>query len=147
MNLSRRKVSSKIIAVDFDGTIVEENYPEIGNEIPGALDTIRALQKNGHKVFLWTMRCKGRLQEAVDWIESKGIYLDGINRSPAQFSDSPKQFANVYIDDRNFETTLRKTESGKLVLDWSGIAETFKVAGLIEDADLKEILKNFEEDK
>ena len=41
------------IAVDFDGTIVEHRYPEIGEERPFAIDTLKMLIKDRHKLILW----------------------------------------------------------------------------------------------
>lgn len=93
------------IAVDFDGTIVTHEFPRIGNLLPGAKETIKALQANGHKVFLWTMRGyhpehKRCLEEAAQYLESIDCTLDAINRSTSGFSTtSPKQHANLYIDD------------------------------------------------
>ena len=55
------------IAIDFDGTIVEHRYPEIGREIPFAIETLKRLIKDGHKLILWTVREGELLQEAVDW--------------------------------------------------------------------------------
>ena len=54
------------IAVDFDGTIVEHRYPEIGKEILFAFDTLKALQKQGHQLILWTYRSGKELHEAVE---------------------------------------------------------------------------------
>ena len=45
-----------VIALDFDGTIVEHKYPEIGEEIPFATETIRMLIAERHKVILWSVR-------------------------------------------------------------------------------------------
>ena len=53
-----------IIAVDFDGTIVEHRYPEIGREKPFAFDTLKMLQKEGHRLILWTVREDKLLEEA-----------------------------------------------------------------------------------
>lgn len=57
--------NSKIIAVDFDGTIVEHRYPEIGKEMMFAFATLKALKKKGHKLILWTFRDGERLEDAV----------------------------------------------------------------------------------
>ncbi len=61
-----------IIAVDFDGTIVEHAYPEIGKPIPFAIETLLQLQKDGHKLILWTVRRGRLLQEAVDYCAERG---------------------------------------------------------------------------
>ena len=62
-----------IIAVDFDGTIVEHRYPEIGREKPFAFDTLKMLQKEGHRLILWTVREDKLLEEAVDFCRQHGI--------------------------------------------------------------------------
>ena len=135
-----------IVGVDFDGTIVSENYPNIGVEIPGALDTIKILRKRGHKVFLYTMRghSKGRdvLQEAIDWLWNRGIELDGINESPEQFSTSPKQYATLYIDDRQFNAPIRYWRGVK-IYDWRPVADYLVENGYISNLDYIQILKNF----
>ena len=58
------------IAVDFDGTIVEHKYPEIGKEVMFAIQTLKALQEQGHQLILWTYRSGKELDEAVEFAES-----------------------------------------------------------------------------
>lgn len=66
-----------IIAVDFDGTIVEHRYPAIGKELPFATSTLRQLMEDGHRLILWTVREGDLLQEAVDFCEQRGVsFLD-----------------------------------------------------------------------
>ncbi len=62
-----------IIAVDFDGTIVEHKYPEIGKPIPFAIETLLKLQQEQHRLILWTVREGGLLQEAIDYCEAQGL--------------------------------------------------------------------------
>ena len=62
-----------IIAVDFDGTIVEHRYPKIGKEIPFAIQTLRTLIKEGHQLILWSVREGALLQEALDWCHERGV--------------------------------------------------------------------------
>ena len=62
-----------IIAVDFDGTIVEHRYPEIGREKPFAFDTLKMLQKEGHRLILWTVREDKLLEEAVEFCRQHGV--------------------------------------------------------------------------
>ena len=57
--------SPMTIAVDFDGTIVEHKYPSIGKEIPFATATLKMLQRDGHRLILWTVREGELLDEAV----------------------------------------------------------------------------------
>ena len=94
------------IAVDFDGTIVEHRYPEIGEEKLFAFDTIKQLQKLGHQVILWTYRAGKELDEAVEYCRKNGVEFYAVNKSYPEevFSDdeiSRKIDAEVFIDDRN----------------------------------------------
>ncbi|MBN2598090.1 BT0820 family HAD-type phosphatase [Labilibaculum sp.] len=95
-----------IIAVDFDGTIVQHKYPEIGNEIPFAIESLMALQKEGHQIILWTYRTEENLFEAVDFCEKRGLEFYAVNSNypEEEFDDtiSRKIYADLYIDDRNF---------------------------------------------
>jgi len=94
------------IAVDFDGTIVEHKYPEIGKEILFAFETLRALQEQGHQLILWTFRSGKELDEAVEYCRRNGVEFYAINSSypEEEFDedyDSRKIDADVFIDDRN----------------------------------------------
>lgn len=93
------------IAVDFDGTIVEDEYPKIGKPIIFAFDTLKKLQENGHRLILWTYR-KGRmLEEAIKFCEENGVVFYAVNKSfPEEEFDpeySRKINADFFIDDRN----------------------------------------------
>ena len=94
-----------IIAVDFDGTIVEHKYPKIGKAFPFAIDTLKALQKNGHQIILWTYRTGIQLDEAVKFCHSKGLEFYAVNKNyPEEEFDIAiprKIHADIYIDDRN----------------------------------------------
>jgi hypothetical protein len=94
------------IAVDFDGTIVEHDYPKIGRPIPFALEVLRKLhEEEHHKLILWTMREGRSLQEAVDYCAKNGVYFFAHNKNypeeEFQEGDPRKIGADVYIDDRN----------------------------------------------
>ena len=94
-----------IIAVDFDGTIVEHEYPRIGAPIPFATDTLLQLQRDGHLLILWTVREGELLQEAVDYCRGFGVDFYAINQSfPGERPEekpSRKLTADLFIDDRN----------------------------------------------
>jgi len=94
-----------IIAVDFDGTIVENKYPKIGQEIIFAIDTLKALNKKGHQIILWTFRSGKQLEEAVTFCEKRGVEFYAINKSyPEEVYEetiSRKINADLFIDDRN----------------------------------------------
>lgn len=96
---------SLTIAVDFDGTIVEHDYPRIGREMLFAFDTLRALQNKGHRLILWTIREGRLLEEAVAYCRSRGIEFYAVNRSFPEEVLGPqisrKVLADIFIDDRN----------------------------------------------
>jgi hypothetical protein len=94
------------IAVDFDGTIVEHKYPEIGKEMLFAFETLKALQKHRHQLILWTYRAGKELDEAVEYCRSNGIEFYAVNKSypEEEFNEeiaSRKIEADLFIDDRN----------------------------------------------
>lgn len=88
------------IAIDFDGTCVTHEYPNIGKDI-GAIPVLQQLVKDGHKLILYTMRSGKELDDAVQWFNTNNIPLYGINENPSQkrWTTSPKIFAHIYIDD------------------------------------------------
>lgn len=93
------------IAIDFDGTIVENRYPSIGKPMLFALETMKELQKNNHQLILWTYRSGRELEEAVEFCRGKGIEFYAVNKNyPEEYFDesiSRKIIADIYIDDRN----------------------------------------------
>lgn len=94
------------IAIDFDGTIVEDAYPKIGKPNLFAFQTLQKLQEKGHRLVLWTYRHGERLQEAVNFCRDNGIEFYAVNNSfPEEKFDndaSRKINADLFIDDRNF---------------------------------------------
>lgn len=96
-----------LIAVDFDGTIVEHKYPEIGKERPFAIDVLKQLAEDGNKLVLWTSREGETLQEAIDFCHRRGLDFYAVNSElpdSALFAKAPacrKVRADLYIDDRN----------------------------------------------
>lgn len=96
-----------LIAVDFDGTIVEHRYPEIGPEIPFAVQTLRMLIAERHKLILWSVREGELLDEAVNWCRERGIEFYAVNRDyPEETLTNNDHFSrklkvDVFIDDRN----------------------------------------------
>lgn len=94
-------MNSYIIAVDFDGTCVEHEYPSVGMDVEGAAETLRALNNKGHRLILFTMRSGEKLEKAIKWFKDRDIELWAVNENPEQkqWTESPKVFADVYIDD------------------------------------------------
>lgn len=94
------------IAVDFDGTIVEHRYPEIGREIPFAIDTLKMLTKEGHRLILWSVREGHLLEEAVKWCRERGLEFYAVNKDYPEESREDKNYSRklkveMFIDDRN----------------------------------------------
>ena len=69
-----------VIAVDFDGTIVSHEYPNIGEEIPFATETLRMLAKDRHRLILWSVREGKLLQDAVEWCKKRGVEFYAVNK-------------------------------------------------------------------
>ena len=111
-----------IIAIDFDGTIVEDAYPKIGKPLLFSIETIKKLQSEGHRLILWTYRTGKRLKEAVEFCKKEGIEFYSINKSyPEEELDSKtsrKIHADLFIDDRNIGGFIGWTEVHKLVLNY-----------------------------
>ncbi len=95
------------IAVDFDGTIVEHRYPEIGKELPFATQTLKMLIADRHKLILWSVREGKLLDDAVEWCRQRGVEFYAVNKDfpeedlSKNQSFSRKLKADVWIDDRN----------------------------------------------
>ena len=94
------------IAVDFDGTIVEHEYPKIGKPIPFAIVVLKKLQYEDHHMFiLWTVREGTLLDEAVEYCKNKGLEFYAVNKNFPEETLEPgisrKIVADIYIDDRN----------------------------------------------
>lgn len=95
------------IAVDFDGTIVEDRYPEIGPEIPFATDTLKMLIKEHHRLILWTVREGEALEAAVNWCKERGVEFYAVNKDYPEETVQNNQYfsrkikADKFIDDRN----------------------------------------------
>ncbi|PLX19261.1 MAG: hydrolase [Marinilabiliales bacterium] len=108
-----------IIAVDFDGTIVDHEYPLIGKPKLFAFETLKALQEKGHQLILWTYRSGNELKQAVEYCRRNGIEFYAVNKNyPEEVYDdsmSRKIMADVYIDDRNVGGFLGWSEIWKIL--------------------------------
>lgn len=98
--------SNKKIAIDFDGTIVEDAYPSVGKAKLFAFETMYKLQSEGYRLILWTYRSGKYLQEAIDFCKKNGIEFYAVNSSfEGEVFDlstqSRKIDADLFIDDRN----------------------------------------------
>ena len=97
-----------IIAVDFDGTIVEHRYPEIGRERPFAIETLKMLIADHHRLILWSVREGQLLEDAVKWCKDRGVEFYAVNKDYPEENGtennnhfSRKLKVDLFIDDRN----------------------------------------------
>lgn len=127
-----------ILAIDFDGTVVEHKYPDIGKDVPHAVRVLKRIISNNHQIIIWTMRCDKYLDEAVDWYKKNGIPFTGanINKSQNVWTNSPKVYAHRYIDDaavgcplitQNISTTI----ISRAYVDWLAIEKILESEGLL----------------
>ena len=98
-------ISGIKIAVDFDGTIVDHEYPEIGKEKLFAFLTLKELNKKGARLILWTLRTGKELDDAVEYCRKNGVEFYAVNKNyPEEVLNdtvSRKIDADIYIDDKN----------------------------------------------
>jgi ABC-type sugar transport system substrate-binding protein len=119
-----------IIAIDFDGTCVTHDYPDVGRDI-GAAEVIKKFVERGDQIILFTMRSGKTLQDAVDWFTANGIPLFGVNANPQQhtWTSSPKPYAHIYIDDAALGVPLmRPIGNGRPYVKWNDVAALMGVA-------------------
>ena len=110
-----RRIRHLWIAVDFDGMLVRERWPEVGEEMPGALEALRNFHADLHYLVLNTCRKGDLLREAAAWLKHRGVYglFESVNRNSrrrcAMFGgvDVRKISADVYLDDRNIPPVPR----------------------------------------
>ncbi len=95
------------IGIDFDGTIVEDRYPDIGQERPFAIDTLKMLIKDRHRLILWSVREGKYLEDAVNWCKERGVEFYAVNNDyPEEKPENNQHFSrklkvDLWIDDRN----------------------------------------------
>lgn len=108
------------IAVDFDGTIVHHEFPQIGEPLPFVWTWLKQFQDMGAKLILWTMRSGETLEDAVALCKQNEVEFYGINKNPTQrrWTDSPKAYANLYIDDAAFGCPTLPKPEGRPFVDW-----------------------------
>lgn len=134
-----------IIAVDFDGTIVEHKYPAIGKELPFAIETLKKLRDDRHKLILWTVREGRLLEEALAFCHERGLDFYAVNRDyPEEEKGQNNHFSrklkvDLFIDDRNlgglpdwgtiYEMVSKKLSYEDLMRKYEGDYEPEKRSG------------------
>lgn len=115
------------ICVDFDGTMVDHKYPQIGEPVPGAISWCKIFQSKGIGLILWTMRSDEPLAEAVQYMNDAGIDLYGVNDNPTQkmWTNSRKVYSPMYIDDAAIGCPLLSIPGfQRPCVDWNGVGMT-----------------------
>jgi hypothetical protein len=130
-----------IIAIDFDGTIVDHQYPDIGDEVPGAIETIKALALAGHQLILYTMRSdkpeakEFTLTAAIEFCQWRGVIFNAVNVNPQQkeWTASPKVYAQIYIDDAALGCPIRENPrmGGRPYVDWHAVGRLLRKRGAL----------------
>ncbi len=137
------------ICLDFDGTCVSHEFPDIGKDI-GAIPVLRELVANGHRLILFTMRSDRKkkkkvdgieviieenvLTEAIAWFERNEIPLYGVQKNPMQrfWTSSPKAYGHLYIDDANLGCPLiYDEECERPYVDWAKVRELLQEKGIL----------------
>jgi hypothetical protein len=95
----------EIIAVDFDGTLCESKWPEIGAPNDELIHYLKGEKRHGSKLILWTNRVGNLLNNAIDWCRERDLEFDAVNANLPEAvalykNDTRKIFAHKYIDDR-----------------------------------------------
>jgi len=123
------------IAIDFDGTIVENRYPGIGKPKSFAFQTMKKLEEQGFTLILWTYRSGEKLQEAVDFCKENGIEFYAVNKSypEEEYTNdiSRKIQADIFIDDRNIGGFLGWGKVYQLLMDGQPEEEKKKSKGIL----------------
>lgn len=138
------------IAIDFDGTVVTHDFPNIGKDI-GAVPVLKQLVEKGHQLILFTMRSDVKepksydkeiiskagmyLSDAIIWFKENGISLHGIQYNPTQkdWTSSNKCYAQLYIDDAALGAPLIEDSDyhNRPYIDWSEVEQLLKAKGII----------------
>lgn len=138
------------ICIDFDGTCVSHEFPQIGKDI-GAIPVLKELVDSGHKLILFTMRSNQKKKKKVDgetvvveenfladalkWFEDNGIQLYGVQKNPKQrfWTSSPKAYGHLYIDDANLGCPLVIPEDdSRPYVDWAKVREILVEKGILK---------------
>ena len=126
---------SNIIAVDFDGTIVEQRFPDVGPIVPYAMSTMHRIQDAGHRIILWTCRTGDNLKDAVNLLNDHGIRLHGINANAYDDeygTGGIKAWAHLYIDDMALGAPLSSSlHQERWFIDWQRVEVDLEARGWI----------------
>lgn len=109
-----------IIAVDFDGTLIKDGFPDVREGTPNVtlFSELARMRESGHQVILWTCRGGDLLQEAVDFCRMNGLEFDAVNDNlpealqAMKFGHAPRKvFADIYIDDQSIKPRWSRNDA------------------------------------
>jgi hypothetical protein len=145
-----KKRESIVICVDFDGTCVTHEFPQVGQDI-GAVPILKKIVEAGHNLILYTMRSdryelkdtgdptiedvQGEfLRYAIEWFKDNEIPLHAVQENPIQkaWTTSPKCYAQLYIDDAALGCPLVYDKHHRPYVDWKGVEALLIVRGIIK---------------
>lgn len=128
------KKKSMYIAIDFDGTCVTHEFPEVGKEI-GAARVIKRISDAGHKIIVYTMRDIKTIDDVMKWYDKHDIpiYSSNINPSQKFWTNSRKIYAHLYIDDAALGCPLiyDSTLSDRPFVDWIAVEQYLEARNII----------------
>lgn len=131
-------MKEKHIAVDFDGTVVKWDFPNVGEDVPDAVRVLKRIAEAGHKLILLTMRspqpdAPHLLSNAVQWFRDREIPLSAVNCNANQhhWSSSRKVYANWYIDDQSIGCPLISQEGKRAYVDWLAVESMLEANGTL----------------
>lgn len=126
----------KIVAVDFDGTLVTDEWPKIGKPNEPLIEFLKYIRDNqGVKLILWTSRNYSLkygdlLEEAVNFCSyTLGLEFDAINENLREVQiltgeDTRKIYADIYLDDKSisaFQAPIYWVD--KLGIEWMDVID------------------------
>jgi len=133
---TKRKNTNVPVIIDFDGTCVTHDYPEVGKNI-GAQKVLKELVAAGCKLILFTMRDKEQLDDAVKWFQDNDIELWGVQSNPTQkkWTTSPKAYGKIYIDDAALgcPVILNEEVHHRAFVDWVRVRKELVKRGILSD--------------
>lgn len=129
-----------ILAIDFDGTIVEHEYPLIGRPNPGAIEVLKELTAKGYRLILLTMRSDDKLHEAIVYCNKNNLDFWAFNENPEQkeWTNSRKVYATLYFDDAGVGMPLMQGTGTRPCVDWTATRQILVEYGMLDALPEKE---------
>lgn len=128
-------IKPSILNIDFDGTVVDHRYPDVGPDLRDSVRVIQRLVATGHRITLFTMRSGKELSDAVDWFRKNNISLYGVNANPDQhtWTSSPKPYAHRTIDDSALGCPMyHEAWMYRPGVDWQECEQILEAEGFLE---------------